>query len=99
MGKEHDNGNEAMGNNKLKKRRKRRKKHGRQRGAKKSYKGKNKRKNDKQWKQKDIRGTVTDEGQHQPRQRKKTTKVTTECRDKQNKDGEQSKQQDMIRQT
>eukprot|EP00957_Ditylum_brightwellii_P130379 9945448-Ditylum_brightwellii.AAC.1 len=47
---------------------------GRLRGAKKSYKGKNKRKKDKWWKQKDIRETVTDEGQRQPEQRKKTTK-------------------------
>eukprot|EP00957_Ditylum_brightwellii_P185593 14130391-Ditylum_brightwellii.AAC.1 len=74
-------------------------KRGRLRGAKKNYKGKNKRKNDKRWKQKDIRGTVTDEEQRQPRQRKKTTKVTTVCGDKQNKAGEQSKQRDMIRQT
>eukprot|EP00957_Ditylum_brightwellii_P017207 1297452-Ditylum_brightwellii.AAC.1 len=42
--------------------------------AKKRHKGKNKRKKDKRWKQKDIRETVTDEGQRQTVQRKKTRK-------------------------
>eukprot|EP00957_Ditylum_brightwellii_P085932 6537482-Ditylum_brightwellii.AAC.1 len=55
-------------------------KHGRAREAKKKSKKKNYTKQDKRWKQKDIRGTVTEEGQQQTEKTKKDNKDNSRTR-------------------